>query len=415
MKNVFYSSNMNIDIYPNNTRSQFRTYFNIHKLDYLPDENIEVAIKSITFDNNREETLLKDQLLGIRSNISEPIIRSSSHDKVISLFSIKKNSDSVLHIDFKNPTFFRTRKELLSRADFELIDIDDNEKPNFKVGSPTFVQVVIRKEAIRMKPPFTIFLDSSCNISKSLYPENNNMEFTIELPERMDFRRNWTLALKSLHISNLFYNIHGEDCFYTFKTAFARVEGIIPEGKYSTLSRLIEVIQSSWDSWKEQYPNNVEIPMKIVLEEGKVKIIGIKKRGKPPMCELHLSPALAHILGFELLVEKGYTIYPVAQLEHIASYNANLNLLLPKNILVCCDIADETIFGGEPVKLLRFVTYNHSESSSISSYEFLQNEYIDLEIKHFTSIKIKICNVSGETIKCDSSIPSRLQIMFVNV
>ena len=408
---------MNNDLYPNNTRSQFKTFFNIHTLDYLPNESIEVAIKSITFDNNREETLLKDQLLGVRSNICEPIIRSSSHDKVISLFSVKKNDDSVVHIEFKNPTFFRTRKELLSRADFEIIDIEDDKKPNFKVGSPTFVQVVIRKEEIRMKPPFTIFLDSSCNISKRLYPENNNMEFTIELPERMDFRRNWTLALKSLHISNLFYNIHGEDCFYRFKTPYVKIEGKIPDGKYSTISSLIEALQSSWDSWKTQFPtlNNVEIPMRIVLEEGKVKIISIKKDGKPPMCELYLSPALAHILGFELLVEKGYTIYPVLQLEHIAPYSSNLNLLLPKNILICCDIADETIFGGEPVKLLRFITYDHSESSSISSYEFLQNEYIDLEIKHFTSIKIRICNVSGETIKCDSSIPSRLQILFVNV
>ena len=76
MKNIFYSSNANSDIYPNNTRSKFNTYINIHSLDYLPDENIEVAIKSITFDNTRSQPYKNDQILGIKSNICDPVVRS---------------------------------------------------------------------------------------------------------------------------------------------------------------------------------------------------------------------------------------------------------------------------------------------------------------------------------------------------
>ena len=61
-----------------------------------------------------------------------------------------------------------------------------------------------------MKRPFTIFLDSSCPISKQLYPENTNTDFIIELPERLNFRQNWTVTLKTLFLSNKIQNI--EDC-----------------------------------------------------------------------------------------------------------------------------------------------------------------------------------------------------------
>ena len=65
-----------------------------------------------------------------------------------------------------------------------------------------------------MKKPFNIFLDSSCPKSKNLYPKNNNMEITIDLPESMDFRRNWHVALKSLFIPNKFVTF--DDCYVKY-------------------------------------------------------------------------------------------------------------------------------------------------------------------------------------------------------
>ena len=58
-----------------------------------------------------------DNLYGIKSNISEPIIYNSEYDNVISLFVGNKTND-VVHVDFKNPSFFPTRKKLLTRASF---------------------------------------------------------------------------------------------------------------------------------------------------------------------------------------------------------------------------------------------------------------------------------------------------------
>ena len=115
------------------------------------------------------------------------------------------------HVIFKKPSFFNTRKELLSRAWFQIIDLNTNLPLNFSVGSPTYIQAVIKEKVSKMKKSFNIFLDSSCPKLNTLYPKNNSMEFTIELPERLSFNRNWQVTLKSLFIPNK--NLHLNDCY----------------------------------------------------------------------------------------------------------------------------------------------------------------------------------------------------------
>ena len=62
MKNIFYCSHMQMGLFPNNTRSRFESFININDLDYLPDHNIEAAIKSITFHNQRYEPQLLEEI-----------------------------------------------------------------------------------------------------------------------------------------------------------------------------------------------------------------------------------------------------------------------------------------------------------------------------------------------------------------
>ena len=60
MKNIFYSSNAHEEIYNNNTRSNFNSYIDIHHIEYLHDDDeIEAAIKSITFDEKTIVTIHK--------------------------------------------------------------------------------------------------------------------------------------------------------------------------------------------------------------------------------------------------------------------------------------------------------------------------------------------------------------------
>ena len=66
MKNIFYCSNAHAEIFKNNTRSNFNSYIDIHHLEYLDDDDIEAAIKSVTYD---DKTLIE-----IRINHTKPSI-----------------------------------------------------------------------------------------------------------------------------------------------------------------------------------------------------------------------------------------------------------------------------------------------------------------------------------------------------
>ena len=89
--------------------------------------------------------------------------------------------------------------------------------------------------------------------------------------------------------------------------------------------------------------------------------------------------------------------------------------MYPKNLIIGCDVVDDTIFGGEHVKLLRLVTNNVRVDGDILSFDFLQNEFVNLNVKEFKSLKIAILDASGGPVKTDNSFPTRLQLMFSTV
>ncbi len=89
--------------------------------------------------------------------------------------------------------------------------------------------------------------------------------------------------------------------------------------------------------------------------------------------------------------------------------------MYPKNLIIGCDVVDDTIFGGEQVKLLRLVTNNVRSDGDILSFDFLQNEYVNLNVKELKSIKIGILDPSGSPVKTGNSFPTRLQLMFNTV
>ena len=107
---------------------------------------------------------------------------------------------------FKNPTFFPTNKELLSNAKFTIINLKTSEQPKWDEGSPTFIHLLIRK---RMSETFNIFVESNDVKSMEKFKENNNMEFTIDLPER--FRLDdWKVCLKSVIMPSRVWNVYDE-------------------------------------------------------------------------------------------------------------------------------------------------------------------------------------------------------------
>ena len=283
--------------------------------------------------------LLRSTLYGIRSNISEATIRSAQYDTLIAVFQDRGKHD-VLNIEFQNPPFFKTRKELLSRAQFDIIDLDsskNNQSPS--IGSPTYIQTIVREVSKGMKRPFTIFLDSSCPISKQLYPDNTNTDFIIELPERLKFRRNWTVTLKTLFLSNKIQNI--EDCHVQYRS-YNPIDCIVQEkaftlknGNYGTLDSFIHEISEEF--------KRTSMPFSIgEVENGRVKIKLKGKVRKGYKSELRLSKYLASILGFTSSPKQYQALRFDQDYEYIAPHNPNLFLVYPKNLIVGCNIVDDT-------------------------------------------------------------------------
>ena len=353
--------------------------------------------------------LFRSTLYGIRSNISETTISSAQYDTLVAVFQDRGKHD-VLNIEFQNPPFFKTRKELLSHAQFNIIDLDsskNNQTPS--IGSPTYIHTIVQAAPKRMKKPFTIFLDSSCPISKLLYPDNTNTDFIIELPERLNFRRNWTVTLKTLFLSNKIQNI--EDCHVKYRL-YNPTDYIVQEkaftlknGNYGTLASFIHEISEEF--------KRTTMPFSITeVENGRVKIKRTHKLRKGYKSELRLSKYLASILGFTSSPKLYQALRFDQDAEYIASHNPNLFLVYPKNLIVGCNIVDDTIFGGQNVKLLRLITNSDNLESDILTFQFQQDEKVMLGIREFKSIHISIMDATGSPVKSESNFPSRLQLMF---
>ena len=353
--------------------------------------------------------LFRSTLYGIRSNISETTISSARYDTIVGVFQDHGKHD-MLNIEFQNPPFFKTRKELLSHAQFNIFDLDsskNNQSPS--IGSPTYIHTIVQAAPKRMKRPFTIFLDSSCPISKQLYPENTNTDFIIELPERLNFRQNWTVTLKTLFLSNKIQNI--EDCHVQYKLInpigyIVREKAFtLKNGNYGTLASFIHEIAEEF--------KRTSMPFSISeVENGRVKI---KMNGRIKTgykSELRLSKYLASILGFTSSPKQYQTLRFDQNPEYIAPHIPNLFLVYPKNLIVGCNIVDDTIFGGQNVKLLRLITNSDNLEADILTFQFQQDEKVMLGIREFKSIHISIMDVTGTPVKSESNFPSRLQLMF---
>ena len=78
-----------------------------------------------------------------------------------------------------------------------------------------------------------------------------------------------------------------------------------------------------------------------------------------------------------------------------------------------CDIVEDTIFGGERLKLLGLITNKLERIGDTIQYDFLHDEYFDLRTHEFERIKIRISDVTGGLLKVDyAEIETRLQLEF---
>ena len=119
------------------------------------------------------------------------------------------------------------------------------------------------------------------------------------------------------------------------------------------------------------------------------------------------------ILGFTVKAEnKIYNLSrKFASIE--AYYTPNIHAYTPKCMIVTCGIVDETVFGGERLKLLRLITNKMDRLGDTIHYDFHHDEYVKLGTHEFDKIKIRISDVTGNLLKVDyAEIETRVQLEF---
>ena len=413
---------MQMELFPNNTRSRFRSYINQQDLNYIiQNRDIQFAVKSITVDND----LNQDAHLILRSNLTYDTISSFGYDNIISHFTLQKKNWGVNIFRFENPVFFSTSHHKLCNAIFTIVDLSTNDQPGFKYASPTFIEIVVRRVPNRMKPPFTLLLDSSCKESLKRFPDNTNTSFTIQLPKRFEFNKDWILCLKSLH--------HDVDKFEVKQHCFIVFEGRY-HGKYFS--------QKHSFSLRTDTVPEMLVKLRAVFKQYKIKVNIIKKRfsiDPPPESELKQfsieylpesdakRTSIDYLPGDPLLQEVtriqfshdlsnilGIGNVPISmdrKRPFFAYRKVNMLANQPNHFIVCCNIVDESVLGGNPVQILK---YFPRDSQSNFDIEFTNNDFVKLNCKSFDRIQIRIADLTGRTLQTLSQHSTRMQILFIN-
>ena len=376
----------------------------------------------------------KPKILGIRTNLTNfDIFKNCKYDTQVEFINVRDCEEGVLIYEVKNPSFLESRLEKISNAKFELIDIATGKVPNFSIGTPTYIHLQAADKT-RMSQKFNIFLDSSDSKSKEYFPNNTSADFTIRLPERLQFNKQWEVTLRNIFLGNDMFNIYRDSCW--LKVNMVKTVGFVnlseplnqdmddqvgvnekhislADGKFSSVERLAEYIDKRF---KEE-----DVKLHIKLENGFIQLECYEPvehttslaKYVLKFYTLTVSPFLSNILGLDSSSNTKKIIEFDKKKTFLATYKPNISLLVPKNFIILCDLLTESVFGSKSIKILRLISSDFDPAKEIQHFTFHHDEFIDLNIREFSSIRIRIADTTGNLIKSEHSHPTRCQIQFV--
>lgn len=389
----------------------------------------EPALQFIRASNEINLSDKLPQILGLRTNLTKPdIYKNCTYDTIISFIKVKDTLEGIQIFSDTNPSFFETSLEKIANAKFELIDVNTGKIPNFSIGVPTYIQVQAQNNP-RMRKKFNVFLDSSDEVSKNFFPANNPVDFKIKFPERLQFSKQWEISLKTIFIGNDLYNIYQDSCWIKAiiirkkkldvdlsgnsypdvpnqdNVQFDVIDIALEDGKYKSIDVLVAYIQSLMDK--------KNLKFRIIIRDNHVRIKCLEKSDHLLVeYSLTFSPYLSNILGLDIGLKEN-VLHFVFKKNVIATFKPNIFLLIPTNFIVLCDIVSESVFGSKSIKILKLLSTNFNPSQEIIHFSFHQDEFVELNIKEFSSIQIQIADTTGNIIKSGKSFPTRCQIQFL--
>lgn len=443
MNNIIYSSNINNKKYPENRNVNFICVLDDTQLSNIPDIPISIGIKSIQIKLNNPQP----SILSINSNLSlDPSINSSSYSQVFDTFSTLNNTiNNITSVEFKNPIFFKTNKDKLKLASFEIRNFNNNQ-PLESISIydfPTKINCIIKPQS--MYEPFNIILQSNDEKSKINNKENNETNFIVNLPKRFEFLKNdFVLCLRSLSLTNKLFNVKNKD--YYVKLQYYEYKGFTPgkqevkiqnkKWKNETLrsfymkSGYYDTLEKFSDEINRIFTENA-FPVSLILKEDNTfsfkweRDENYSKRNYSKLI-LVLSPGLSKALGYSQTVDETKLFNfnqrkvknkDIQLTEYSSSHTPDIFLKSPKDICVNCNLVTRTSVGNTSMKLLNYIPIGDQINNSIMSFTMNSNDYVKLQNKSFESIEIKLTNLKGEDLGCDQKnvIPTTINLMFVDI
>lgn len=426
---ICYMSNVNSKIYASNTNSKFTSLLDEKLLHYIPKcKKLQVALKSISFASLKSSENLTTaanattkHVLGLRSNItSEPIFCTLNCDKIFSIFQINDWNKDRITIEIDNPIFYQSTFELIANPQFELIELISNSTlvgiDSIK-SVPTVIEITVTSESMHAPPFHMVFMSNDKN-SKQIFKENNNVNFSIQLNQRIQFESQWTLVLKSCLMSSHIYNIQTEDFIYTFiyiektkgrgKRKKVFVSGYIDCGRYTTKLEIIDHLNKKMKQDK--------IPITFSVDEDKCGAEYTSDDFEDKSSLLNLAPNLANLLGYSKNAEKAYMIRFSTNLPYYGLHPININYGLPKALLINCALVNKIVVGENLMSTLRLIYLDDSDfKQQVVNFTFRQNTYAVIGTNWFDGIKFSITDLKGNILKAENNHPTILHLLFVNV
>ena len=435
---IYYLSDAYSHLYPANTHSNFKNDINENSLAYLPpfSTNIEAAINSISF--SLFEELHQPRQIGIRTNIMQTLyIRGSRYDNVMSIFAIPAATKErfVYSIPSSQHVYFKTTKELLTRAHFELFDLSSSDQTLSIIDrslQQTVIEVIVRPccKALSSK----MLVESSDRLSLQLNPKNNNMNFTIALPEIIEVpsESRWSVSVKAVQLTGKIWNIQDESFTYSFQQLFSTgvvedvasidittgidIKSVIPPGYYNNRSAVTTLMNEVFKQ------NKIPIEFKPTTNETSVRLAGRimfdeEKYHRPSsIARLILSNKLAQFLGYEKRsFEHSLTLNlissPKSNLE--ALYSPNIYVGLPTYFFIHLNILETQVVGHSHFPVLQLLYIKPEQyGQELLNFELRENNIAVLKSKVFTEFQVKITDINGKRILAEDNFPTIIHLNF---
>ena len=160
----------------------------------------------------------------------------------------------------------------------------------------------------------------------------------------------------------------------------------------------------------EEKLEKAKIPVLAYINGGKVLLTGNTNLNFKS--KIYISPHLSMILGLSDELKEFNNDFSI-QNTIVGKNMPDINFLLPRNIIITCDLVEHTIFSAQQLKLLRLITNTKNTESPFLEFEFLQDEPVKMGVKDFETIEINILDVTGTVVKTESKLPSYFEIELV--